>query len=121
MPNAELSQLIYDPIKGRDVTHSKQIDFDPSKYDTKEAAAKGLYEALIKYAVEVEGYTPELAAGEISCWPPERTEQYSGCRQWCVVWESGPYQWAIPMSMQVRGPNWYTEPYYSFDLHFTDL
>ena len=116
----ELHELIYDPKKGHDVAHPRKVDFDPSKYTSKEAAAHALYEALVKFAMETEGYSEELARGEIHCWPPERTEQYSGTRAWCVVWESGPFEWAIGMSMQLRGPWGYTEPYYSFDLHFTE-
>ena len=121
MPNAQISELIFNPMVGRDVATNTEIDFDPSKYTTHEDAAKALGAALKKYAVEVQGYTPDLAEGEISVWPPERTVQYSGSKSWCVVWESGPYDWAISMSMQLRGPNWYTEPYYGFDLHFCDL
>lgn len=115
----ELYELIYDPNKGRDVAHARQIDFDPEKYTTHEDAAKALREALIKYAVESYGFTQDLAESEISCWPPERTKQYSGYEAWCVVWESGPFEWATGMSMQIQGPWGYCEPYYSFDLHFT--
>lgn len=121
MSNVSITSLIYDPTKGRDVAVRNQLDFDPSKYTTHETAAHALYEALIAYAIKYEGYTRELAVGEIRCWPPERTKQYSGQESWCVVWESGPYDWAISMSMELRGPNWHTEPYYGFDLHFCDM
>jgi len=115
----EIYELVYDPRKGMDVAHNFPIDFDPEKYKSHETAANALYEALVKFAVKSYGMTEELARNEIHCWPPERTEQYSGTRAWCVVWESGPFEWSIGMSMQLRGPWGYCEPYYSFDLHFT--
>ena len=113
-------ELIYDPGKGRDVAHAMEVDYDPGQYKTQEAAAKGLYEALKKFAVEKYGFSKELAEGEIMLFDPERAMQYSGTRQWVVVWESGPYQWAVGMSMEISGPWGYCEPYYSFDLCFTD-
>lgn len=113
-------ELIYDPIKGRDVTHPMSVNFEPLKYQTSEQAAKALHEALIKFAHEKYGMSVPEAMNEIHCWPPERTKQYSGCEQWCVVWESGPFEWAIALSMEMAGPWGYCEPYYSFDLHFTN-
>lgn len=110
-----IPELIYSPKAGRDVVQHISIDYDPSKYQTKEAAARGLYEALCKLARE--RGEPE---SEVALFDPERCKQYSGDACWCVVWESGPYQWAIGASMNCRGPWGFTEPYYSFDLHFTD-
>lgn len=120
MSTVTISELMYVPEAGRDMSLSSTLNFDPAKFKTKEAAAKGLHAALIEYAVKVQGYSQELAEGEIKVWNPERTEKYSGFKQWCVVWESGPYDWAIGTSMQVTGPWGYCEPYYGFDLHFTD-
>lgn len=91
-----------------------QLKFSPANYKTKASAAKALGAALKKWASE-RGYYDE-----IEVWSPERTERYSGYRQWSVVWESGPYEWAVPLSMELRGPWGFCEPYYSFDLHFTD-
>jgi hypothetical protein len=115
-----ISQLIYVPEAGKDVAFNTPIAFDPEAYRTHEEAARALREALIDYAVTTEGFSRPLAESEISVWAPARTKQYSGCEQWCVVWESGPYQWAVSLSMQLRGPWGFCEPYYSFDLHFTD-
>ena len=120
MANAQISELMYVPEAGRDMAFNTEIDFDPLKYKTKEAAAKALGEALVQYAINSQGYSEDLARGEISVWPPKRTKQYSGIEQWCVVWESGPYQWAVAMSMNISGPWGFCEPYYSFDLHFTE-
>ena len=118
--NTYIEDLIYVPEAGRDVAFKHEIQFDPAAHKTKEAAAKALRQALIKFAVEKYDFTQELAEGEISVFSPERTMQYTGFNQWCVVWESGPFEWAIGMSMEIRGPWGYCEPYYSFDLHFPD-
>ena len=38
---------------------------------------------------------------------------------WIVCWESGPFQWAIPASMEIGSATGkLVEPYYSFDLTF---
>jgi hypothetical protein len=115
-----LSELVYNPQVGHDVAVKIPLDYDPKKYTTHEEAAKALGAALRKVAVSKYGYTPGLAQSEISVWAPERTVQYSGNKQWCVVWEGGPYDWAISLSFDLRGPWGYCEPYYGFDLHFTD-
>jgi hypothetical protein len=92
-----------------------QIDFKPENYKTAAGAAKALYSKLAKLAVDI-----GQRESEVMLMNPERTEQYSGYRQWAVVWEAGPYQWAIPASMEIGGRFGYTEPYYSFDLHFVN-
>ena len=115
-----ISELTYNPALGRDVEVNHSVEYNPAAYKTHEEAAKGLREALIKYAVNKYGFDQQLAEGEIAVFSPERTKQYSGIEAWCVVWESGPYEWAIGASMQIRGPWGYCEPYYSFDLHFTE-
>lgn len=114
-----INELVYSPEHGRDMAVNIPIDYNPSAFKTHEEAAKGLATALRKVAVENYGYTPELSESEIVCWPPERTKQYSGEESWCVVWEGGPYDWAIGLSMQIQGPWGHCEPYYGFDLHFT--
>jgi hypothetical protein len=115
-----LHELTYSPEHGRDIAVPFQLAYSPSAFKTKEAAAKGFYEALKKFAIEKFGYSQENVESEIHLYDPERTAQYSGSNAWCVVWESGPYQWAIGVSMQMQGPWGYCEPHYSFDLHFTE-
>lgn len=111
---AYIEELVYNPQRGCDVPHRIPVDFDASKFLTKEQAAIGLYLALCKLA-ESMGYT---AHDEVALWTPEENPFCPG--QWGVCWESGPYQWAIGMSMQITGPWGFTEPYYGFDLHFTE-
>ena len=89
------------------------LDFDPAKYKSVAGAAKAFYKPLCKLAGDI-----GQSADEIMLMNPERTRQYSGYKQWCVVWESGPYEWACTASFEVQGPWGHTEPYYSFDLHF---
>lgn len=106
--------LEWDHSVKRDVWKTVEVDYDPTAYTTKEGAARGMYEALKKVAVTL-GHLEE----EVQLFEPTRTEKYCGTREWCVVWEEGPYQWAIGLSMEVHGPWGYCEPHYSFDLCFT--
>lgn len=113
-----LEEPIYMPGRGDVMTQVMTIDYDPSQYTTAEDAARGFYDAMVKAmgsSDEYDSYDPSIETGLFS---PERTLDYSGYHQWCVLWESGPYEWAIGASWQIRGPWGHTEPYYSFDLHF---
>lgn len=101
---------------GRDEWKFHELDYDPSKFATKEEAARGLYEVLAKLCRE-QGLNPDI---EMSITDPEETKKRGYGRCWRVSWESGPHEWAIGLSLQLRGPWGYTEPYYSFDLCFTD-
>jgi len=93
------------------------VDFDPTKYKTKAGAAKAFHKALAKTVKEF-GMNPDV---ETFIKTPEESEKAGYGRGWTVSWESGPYEWAIDASWKVQNsPTWYTEPYYSFDLCFTD-
>jgi hypothetical protein len=93
------------------------IDYDPTKYKAKAAAAKALHKALRKVCGDMGG-NPDT---ELFIQTPEESAR-AGCgHNWRVGWESGPYQWAVGTSFEVENnPHWYTEPYYSFDLCFTN-
>ena len=93
------------------------IDWNPEKYKTKAGAAKGLYKALCKWAKNV-GMKPEI---EVCIYTPEQTEARGYGKFWCVAFEAGPWEWAVHVSLQMPRCKWgYCEPYYRFDLHFTD-
>ena len=96
-----------------------EIGFDPTKYKTKAGAAKAFYKALCKFAKEVYGQNPDI---EIFIDNPEESEARGYGKNWRVCWEAGPYEWAIGSSFQVENysAGWYTEPYYSFDVCFTE-
>jgi len=95
----------------------ENLNFDPHKYKSKGGAAKALYQALREKAVE-HGQDPD---SEVFIRTPEECEEAGYGRNWQVSWEAGPYEWAIGASFQVENhPHWFTEPYYSFDLCFTD-
>lgn len=96
---------------------SIEINFDPAKYKTAAGAAKGLHKALSKLSKEVYGQNPSI---EIFIYSPKQTVKHGYGSCWRVCWESGPYEWAIPASFEVKNyeDGWYTEPYYSFDLCF---
>jgi len=91
------------------------LDFDPSQYKKPANAAKALYKALCEVCRRMD-LNPD-----IELQTPEQSLRAGYGRNWRVSWESGPYQWAIGTSYEVcNGPHWYTEPYYSFDLCFTN-
>lgn len=93
-----------------------QLDFDPSQHTTQAGAAKALYKALCKLEREIGG-NPDT---EVHIYSPEQSKERGYTTGWQVVWESGPYQWAIAASTAIcnHEAGWYTEPYYSFDLCF---
>jgi len=92
-----------------------EIDYDPSSYKTPHAAAKGMYKALRKLCAEL-GMDPNH---EVFLCTPDHSEYMGTGRNWRVVWESGPFEWAVGASFECENnPYWFTEPYYSFDLCF---
>jgi hypothetical protein len=100
---------IQEPIfdGGKDVmTTVATLDYDPKVYSTKEEAAMGLYVALRK------------AAKEYGQNPDSEVHISKDCLH--VSWEAGPYDLAIPASFEITGPWGFTEPYYGFDLTFTE-
>ena len=115
-----LEEPIYQPGRGDVMTKVMTIDYDPSRYTTAEAAARAFHSALVTAMANSGVYCDDDPDIETYLFAPERAVDYSGDKHWCVVWESGPYEWAIGASWQVRGPWGHTEPYYSFDLHFYD-
>jgi len=93
------------------------LDFDPGKYKTCAGAAKALYKALCKRA-KAEGMDPDV---EVKIYTPKETLEWGmGYACWRVVWEAGPFEWAIGASFAITGPWGYTEPHYSFDLCFVE-
>jgi hypothetical protein len=94
------------------------LDFDASKYKTKAGAAKGPLQGPVQFARAI-GQNPDI---EVQLYTPEQSKERGYTSGWQVQWEAGPYQWAIGASFQVANykAGWFTEPYYSFDLCFTD-
>jgi len=99
---------------------------------SKERSPKRAAERLVKWLKKnVEAETAHVVT-------PERwSEIHGGKGVWGVMWEGGPYEWAIAVSMgsdifagefnrwskngdvNVMGnPHWVAEPYWSFDLGF---
>ena len=95
-----------------------ELDFVPQNYKTAAGAAKGFYKALMRFASEV--YGQEDPSKEMFIHNPEQSAANGYGNVWRVCWESGPFEWAIPASFEVRAADysWHTEPYYSFDLCF---
>lgn len=113
-----IKELIYVPERGGDVLcDGPKIDFNSGRHKTKESAAKAFYAALCDTAREY-GQNPD---SEVRLWTPEQSQARGFGNCWTVVWEAGPFEWGIAMSAEVHNsPYWYTEPYYSFDLTFTN-
>ena len=115
MCTVNIQQLVFDPAKGHDVLeHFSTLDYNPAAYMSIAGAAKGFYEAL-RTVAEATGSDPDT----IFIDTPQESEDRGYGRNWRVVWEEGPFEWAIQTSFQVTGPWGFTEPYYSFDLCFT--
>ena len=87
------------------------------KYEKKEEAAKAVYRVLCEYATEC-GMNPDM---EVSIRSPEKNKSIGSHACWHVSFEAGDYQWSIWASFTLANKHWYTEPYYSFDLEFTDV
>jgi hypothetical protein len=96
---------------------SIELDFEPGSYKTPAGAAKALYRALIKLNMEW-GASEASAKKEVALFSPEESSARGYGEFWRVMWESGPYEWAIGASFDIRSDGWFTEPYYSFDLGF---
>ena len=92
------------------------LDWDPKAYKTKAGAAKSLYKALCKWCEDI-GMDPKT---ECHIWTPEQQDDRGYGKYWCVSLEGGPFEWAIRASDVIDNPDWYVEPYYSFNLHFVE-
>jgi len=81
---------------------------------TAETYARATYLAVRK-ACEESGQKPDIETKLVK--PGEQAYDGAGDR-WLVMWEAGPYQWAIDTSMMLTMHLGLVEPYYSFDLTF---
>jgi hypothetical protein len=83
--------------------------------ETPEDAAKAVYEVCVKAATEW-GMKPDV---EVSLRRPGDPRHHDAIDCWAVIFEAGPYQWAVTASLSVPLPSKVlAEPYYSFDLCF---
>lgn len=102
-----------------------------NNYKTAAGAAKALYKYLYKVC-ESWGYNPEI---ELNLLTPKESAALGLGKCWRVMWESGPYEWGVYLSLggnlmegtyKDKGPvhwndgftDWYLEPHYSFDVGF---
>lgn len=90
-----------------------------SKEDAVVRAAACLFKKAAAYIGKAWAY-------EVLVFPPEQTE-WEGSGDWRLCWEGGPDGWGIsgavvPDRYRRRADNrgWYTEPYFSFDICYTD-
>jgi hypothetical protein len=84
---------------------------------TAETMAKAAYKVCCDTCVAY-GQNPDY---EVFMKTPEESGDFLGGQPgvWIVCWESGPFQWAIPASMEIGSATGkLVEPYYSFDLTF---
>jgi hypothetical protein len=90
----------------------KAINALPTK--TAETMAKATYRVL-RAAALADGQQ----ASEVFIRKPGEPRHFNDDRCWCVAWEAGPYDWAIPASMSIVSQcGKLAEPYYGFDLTF---
>jgi hypothetical protein len=80
-----------------------------------EQAAKAVY-AELRVIADEEGCDPET---EVFIRAPGEPRHFRDDSCWCVMYEAGEFQWAIPASFALCDKlNKIVEPYYSFDLCF---
>jgi pyrroloquinoline quinone (PQQ) biosynthesis protein C len=81
-------------------------------------AALNTYELCCK-AAEAWGMKPEI---EVGIKKPGEPRHHSDVDCWCVTFEAGPYEWAVAASLNVSTKGKVlAEPYYSFDLCFSEV
>ncbi len=85
-------------------------------YTDKADAAKAVHRVLCDYVTEL-GLKPDV---EVTIRSPEENKRFGHHPCWYVGFEAGDYGWAIGSSFILANDHWYTEPFYSFDLEFTD-
>jgi hypothetical protein len=80
-----------------------------------EAAARAVYDACLEYARGV-----GMLDSEVALRAPGDERHYPGSTDgWTVVFEAGPYDWAIEASFfAIERLRVSAEPYYGFDLTF---
>lgn len=113
------------------MSHTPNLDL--SKYDL--LAAKDKLFEYVRRTAKSWGQDPNI---ECSLLSPQQSEELGYGHFWHVMWESGPYEWGVHLSLggvtfvQYDGPfdrdkpeiimgdpeDWYLEPYYSFDVGF---
>lgn len=80
-----------------------------------EAVAKVVYEVVRKFAGDV-GMKPDIECDYVE---PGAQKHIPAQNGWTVVFEAGPYDWAIEASFLVISRTGVScEPYYGFDLTF---
>jgi len=85
------------------------------KKKTARTMANACYAALVKNC-KLYGQDP---AWEVAIKRPGEERHFDDTKCWCVVWEAGPFEWAVPASMALTyATGKLVEPYYSFDLCF---
>jgi len=103
---------------------------DLTKCKRPKTAATKLYKYLCKLS-KLCGQTPEM---EVKLLSPEDSDRLGYGKCWRVMWESGPFEWAVCLSggeslygsegmrgdpeVNIDSRDWFCEPYYSFDLGF---
>lgn len=85
-----------------------------SEHKTPAGAAKAVYRECRLFAAQV-GMKPDI---EVAIKKPGEPRHHDHTDCWSVVFEAGPYDWAVEASLNVGKGAVYVEPYYSFDLNF---
>lgn len=114
----KISFLEWSRDVGKDVRKDVPINFDAKEHRNPADAAYALHAALVDLATAW-----GQSAREVALLRPEASEKMGTGRNWRVVWEAGPHQWAIYASFWIHNhrDGWYSEPYYNFDLCFVEM
>ncbi|UIS25309.1 hypothetical protein [Erythrobacter phage vB_EliS-L02] len=100
-----------DALKAAIVKHFRTVDrFEANA----ENYAKALF-AAVRERAAAEGQNPDIECGIVA--PGEEAYDGAGDR-WLVMWEAGPDQWGVNVSLSITMNIGLVEPYHSFDLTF---
>lgn len=99
--------------------HIDEIDWH--NLESVEDAANELYNAIVMDYLEA-GEDP---SGEVQIYSPEESQVRGYTSGWQVVWECGPMNWGMSMSLQILSggiiPPWgFCETQWGFDLTFVE-
>ena len=97
----DINTLMYSPVTKRDEIFKIPLDFDPAEHKTAKAAATAFHKALRKLAAD-SGHNPDI---EVRLLSPHRAGMMGYGPFWTVVYEAGPYEWAVSASMQTFNRN----------------
>ena len=111
---------------------SATVKLDLRQVEDAETAARQLHE-WVRWQAKEFGHDPDI---EVVLLTPEKGEELGYGRVWRVMWEAGPFEWAVSLTLGCNmysgetgnyanedaqvlllgNKHWFAEPYFSFDI-----